>query len=409
MSALSRPAPEQSSRHWHILDPALFGALGHHLSHARAITRELQRRSVPATVYGSARLEPEKLGRLRVKPWFRHSPHTWNSADPVRGEHEDFVRGNRTMAEDLARLDRAQFHRRDLVLFPTVTFNELQGIIAWAAGFQRRQLPKIVVMLMFPPDWAPLRRTFSNPALYYRAAVDRCPPDLRARLHLCVETPDMAALYAPVLGVAPSVLPMPIAEWEGASAARGIALGGRVGDEPLVAYLGHSRREKGMHLLPETALLLAQQGRRLRLFVQSSHFGEEPLVEAERRLAAQPSVTLHRGALSRDDYLSVLLGADLVLLPYDAAIYATRGSGVFYEAEAAGAPLVVPEGTWMARAVADDGNGVAFAGFAPAAIAAGVATALDRLDALRACARAIAERMRREHSAAAYVDRVESL
>jgi len=53
--------------------------------------------------------------------------------------------------------------------------------------------------------------------------------------------------------------------------------------------------------------------------------------------------------LSSQDYLSQLCSADVILLPYDAETYRWKTSGIFIEAIAAGKPVLVTEGTWMAH------------------------------------------------------------
>lgn len=52
--------------------------------------------------------------------------------------------------------------------------------------------------------------------------------------------------------------------------------------------------------------------------------------------------------LPRDEYLGWFQATDVVLLPYDAAQYAERTSGIFIEAIVFGKPALVTDGTWMA-------------------------------------------------------------
>jgi len=50
-----------------------------------------------------------------------------------------------------------------------------------------------------------------------------------------------------------------------------------------------------------------------------------------------------------EEYLSLLLGSDIVLLLYDEEKYYARSSGILVECLAAGIPVIVPSGTWLSR------------------------------------------------------------
>jgi glycosyltransferase involved in cell wall biosynthesis len=121
-----------------------------------------------------------------------------------------------------------------------------------------------------------------------------------------------------------------------------------------VVYLGDARTEKGYHWLPLLVTDAKAAGLPVRFTFQSNFnaFGADPAAaKARNQLASLPrdfEVTLIREALSSDAYHRLLHEADIVVLPYDAAAYSSRSSGVFAEAVAAGKPVIVPAGTWMA-------------------------------------------------------------
>lgn len=127
-----------------------------------------------------------------------------------------------------------------------------------------------------------------------------------------------------------------------------------------IAYLGDARTEKGYHLLPRlVADVFAHPtlGRSASFAIQSNFnlpSGSPETIVARAELQAWPTdrVSLLTEALSPDAYREHLLSADVALLPYDAAAYFARSSGIFAEALAAGIPVVVPAGTWMARQLA---------------------------------------------------------
>ena len=54
-------------------------------------------------------------------------------------------------------------------------------------------------------------------------------------------------------------------------------------------------------------------------------------------------------SLSREEYLTWLLGSDIILLPYDPIIYRMATSGIFVEAVCAGKIPLVKKGSWLAH------------------------------------------------------------
>jgi glycosyltransferase involved in cell wall biosynthesis len=120
-----------------------------------------------------------------------------------------------------------------------------------------------------------------------------------------------------------------------------------------LVYLGGARLEKGFHLLPHAAHLLRKQflGTLLwRLQAPANGALEEPEVtEARRHLHSvrDGSIELVERNLDSAEFQSLLLSADIVLLPYLAEFYRARSSGILVQVLAAGKPVVVPSGTWL--------------------------------------------------------------
>ena len=96
---------------------------------------------------------------------------------------------------------------------------------------------------------------------------------------------------------------------------------------------------------------------RLRFALQSNYNvpGGEPAAVVSRgqlqdysadkvRLLVQP--------MSSDEYRDFVLGGHIALIPYDRDNYYARSSGTFAEVMAAGIPVAVPAGTWMAGQLA---------------------------------------------------------
>ena len=127
-----------------------------------------------------------------------------------------------------------------------------------------------------------------------------------------------------------------------------------------IVYLGDARSEKGYQHLPSLVADLwgdYLKPQRARFTIQSNYNvagGEEIILEAKLKLSQYPSsaVELIDYPLDPDEYYRLLASADVVVLPYNAQNY-QRTSGVLTEALAAGKPVVVPKGSWLAEQVDD--------------------------------------------------------
>ncbi|HEV3341696.1 MAG TPA: hypothetical protein VG125_15120 [Pirellulales bacterium] len=123
-----------------------------------------------------------------------------------------------------------------------------------------------------------------------------------------------------------------------------------------ITYVGDAREEKGYHHLPRLVQDLWRdyiEPGRARCTFQSNYntdSGEPHAVVSRSQLAQYPSdkVRLLLEPLGPTNYRDLIVGADVAVLPYDRDNYYARSSGVFAETIAAGVPVVVPAGSWMA-------------------------------------------------------------
>jgi hypothetical protein len=124
-----------------------------------------------------------------------------------------------------------------------------------------------------------------------------------------------------------------------------------------LTYLGDARTEKGFALLPELAESLEREylaTGKARLVVQCNYNipgGEPKVAIARAQLEAMPApyICLHNQPLTSEEYRELLLASDITLLCYDPLNYYARSSGILVESLAVGIPVIVPGGCWLAR------------------------------------------------------------
>lgn len=240
---------------------------------------------------------------------------------------------------------------QDIVFVPTLSHVELQGLLD---HFRRRpHSGEAAWHLLFRRD-LPLAGPWANgPLESIRSAFLRARNECGSpRVYFYTDTDELTDQYNRLGIVRFRTLPIP--HTRPPTGRR------RAAGQPLcILYVGDARAEKGYHHLPwliqELWAGYVETGR-VR-FVLHSHFpvaGGEPTVsEARRELERYPrdKVRLVTGPLSSEEYWATLEEGDIILLLYDRDTYAARSSGVLAEALAAGTPVIVPAGTWMARQV----------------------------------------------------------
>lgn len=120
-----------------------------------------------------------------------------------------------------------------------------------------------------------------------------------------------------------------------------------------IGYAGSARRQKGFHRLPTLFDEIKRVHTRVHFLVQAYiHPGDEhdaEICSAAAALRARGDVTYVGQVVDQAAYVTLLSRCDVVLCPYDAAVYRKVTSGVFGDALAAGASVLTTSGTWMAR------------------------------------------------------------
>lgn len=256
-------------------------------------------------------------------------------------------------AEELAALiSQGAVAENDLVFIPTLGGTELMGISLYSASSAavpvcwhllfRRDVPP-------PASWFDVR----NHVIKWQARASFTVADAAFRSGvrcLYTDTEELTQQYKS-LGVGEfQTLPIPI----------DLSLGHK---QPwhqgplIISYLGDLRDEKGIHHLPRIIRELRNEGfdpSQVIFNIQGNLPNGATTrsgLRAKQVLANEElgGVKVMDGPLSSEAYRDLLLGSDVVLLPYSTTNYAARSSGIYAEAVAAGIPTIHPRDSWMGR------------------------------------------------------------
>jgi glycosyltransferase involved in cell wall biosynthesis len=377
-----------------VLDPGLDSTAGHHYHLDLVLQEQAVAHGMNMVLYGFRGMDPEVEVLFDARLIFEQ--HCYAHAP---GPHELTVAHNRSVINNAFHRDLCEgvgltFESDDLIVMHTVLGNQMVGFYLWYRDLPEPR-PRICMILRFPP-WFHLAPEHHEVAV----ALDRhalslwttFPP---GRVTIAADNRGLADFYGKLAGFEIPDLPIPIRYPDPGSV--GLGSVARPGP-PHFVYLGEAREEKGIHLVYEALRRRPPELEGIRFTIQCGRpelLGD--LLEEWRR--ELPEVDFIDRNLTESQYLSLLAGADAVVVPYRPDIYDVRTSHVFLEAVGTGKPVMITAGTWMDLELARLGHvAVKAAVFSPDGVSDGLMALASQWRDLTAHAPAAAERCRALHN-----------
>lgn len=381
----------------YVLDPTLEAQSGHHEHFAAHVLLELGAHGCEVKLYGRRRAKP--TAALPVKPLFRlsHYDHsTAYAADPYIGMLVDLLASARLFAREVSLLAAEAPDDDDLIILPTAGPREMLGLALWCRKTGRR--PRVMALFhrIFPAQ-ADLSPGSLAGAVYRHAGRNVKP--LAARWLVAATTRRLASRITGPLDIPVEVLPVPI--WYGERRKR--ATSGHQG-EPVIAFLGEMRPEKGYGVIPSAIRQLHARKARAKFLVHVGVPHRAVDMTAYRALEEEGLAQVVAGWVSEERIQDLFDDASLIALPYDAAQYRESVSGIFAMAVASGRPCIVPAETWMSEQV--DAGSAAGLSYPPGGLVDTLCRGMDQVDALCDRADTLAPGWRMRESGPALVSRV---
>ncbi|MEX2297754.1 MAG: hypothetical protein WD715_10080 [Dongiaceae bacterium] len=385
-----------------VLDPLPVGKGGHHQHFIDGIRRDAGRWCRGIHFLVARKREGGPPPEPPFHEVFRHYLYKQLSTDARTGPANDFETGSEAYRRDLAALTAMAPGPGDLILLPSASIRTLGGLAKWRIDVAS---PTPVAALFHHA--IPFHLTFEPGSVGHAIARttsgllrtgEECGPVLLGSTNAVLAERLGAAMERPV-----RVLPLPHWYDLDAPSAEPVVLPS-TSDRAPVGFVGSLRREKGGERIP--GIVGAGAGLPLRWIAQA-HAPDPGLLEPLRALEQAGRVELIARELSEGEFLRLMHDLALIVLPYERVRYHARVSGPFAFAAAFGRPCVVPDGTWMASQIeTGKAAGIAYRGDAPAAIAAAIGTALERLPELTRQAEKLAVRWRKGESGMALLEAI---
>jgi glycosyltransferase involved in cell wall biosynthesis len=357
-----------------LADHLLVDQRGHHLSHAGYIADAAKRAGMGVRILCARKYRVKVAGGFRMDGIFRedlrNSPSPLLSKSRVALDFLEFLSRRRFRADLQSGIRQADVGRNDIIFAQMLAPRNLTSWLQWLQSLPKGHEPVVILHLGYASERFAadphLRRLLT--ALEVEGKQDRA--------RFVTDSPILQSRYEAILQQPVTLLPVVVSRHAMASSKR-------PGNPPCFACLGSAREDKGFPevLAAIDSLSASTQPINVRFALQSSNPDHRSAVALEGfRSAPKEHVSLVDHPLSEEAYLELLRDADVLLLPYRPETYKERTSGVFCEALSAGKPVIVSDGSLMARQVSRERTGWLVRDSHPESIARVIRRALLELD-----------------------------
>lgn len=371
---------------------------------SQSIKPDMAKRLGARGVYALTR---EIIDRFGVPSRYAKTP------DPHCQHLIDFMSASESFRRACRAIEAEGIGAQDLLAVPFATINHVHGVALWLESVPVARRPVVLFNFVEPheawriqDDRDGIKGDF---ALSRYAGLRLRSTQPAQRILFTAADPRLCALVREALGISCHLAPVLMHYGQAALPASPAPPDA---DEGLrIGVMGDFRQEKGREHVIAALRSFVQQRPGSRVFVQVRNEEEAASVRSGL-LAHDPDLKLkvQVGPMPRQQYMTQLQRSDLIVLPYDWKRYAIRTSGVFAEAAACGVPVVAPANTWMSDQLeVGHGAGEIFTEWSPAAIAAAMVKAYDRIGEFKQRAKSNSETWRQNQSIRAYLARVMDL
>lgn len=390
----------------HIFDPDLINSIGHNLKMDTSLAQECLERNIPVTIYGRIG-SGLILDGLDLHETFRYSIFTEvpsQSSDFI--EFRNFFLMNRIFFHELNTLAVDRFSYEDLIYFPNLTQNQIEGVADWIISLPENYRPTIVVTLRYM-GWAMqynVARGYGPAIEFIYSSVLLKLRERHSRTFYFADTPVLADNFTRLSGSPVINLPNPqlgriITKQRDASSDSALRL----------LFIGGWGDVHGSCFVPEIVTRIISSFSHVSFTVQVNAHSESQLndLKVMQGLVQKigPRLTVLEGSLSVAAFEQTMDEADIVVLPYDPANYWFASSGVFTEAAGRGKVVAVTAGTTLASSAQGYNLGAAIIeGFSGESCVQAVSAAIIDFKALDEKAKLSQLRYASENSAKGFID-----
>jgi glycosyltransferase involved in cell wall biosynthesis len=373
--AFKKRAPKQKIRRLLFLQNGLESRVGHWLHEVKSWRRAVLSAGMEWHCFVHSTLSPEVAREVDALPVVPFLPGQVRRGFSPLQRLKSLVDGAEKLPAVLIKHYPDEPSSEDLLYVGYATDVEMIGVARWLEGLPKNNRPKVAFCIHHPShEWTTEVSSMSLQGDFHRW--------IYAAKRVRVSTPEIRFLASiPALSEELSrVLEVPFETF-----AHNCQIPEAIDVEAIeptydIGILGSSRDDQGGYLYPDILMALKSALPNTRILLQCLPGEHESYIRSiMRRNGMEGMVTLATDAGLSQDMLSTIASCRLILLPYLPANYCLRSSGVFFEANCVGRPVVAPSETSMGRMIlAGLSSGVAFRSMHAKTIAEAVCDGLDR-------------------------------
>lgn len=331
-----------------ILDPSLRDERGHHFDLSQRIAAIAAKGGFAVHVFANERLAPH----VHWPDAAIHRLFDFSNYQDTAQAGLDYERFAQTLHQNLTKIGAGQ---DAIILCHTCDVRVYWGAYHYIEERKNAALP---LHLSTPYDEGVMPG--NSPGNPLAKAAQRLRRDAAGKVFLWAETVPLANHLTRRWNAVVEPLPLPVPEGQAPQPSHSQL----TSDETIwLSYLGAAREEKGFCQLPDLIrqTLDRPECERIRFFVQGSPqiVGYSPVVKAalEQIEALEGDrVVLQKETMSSREYAKAFARSHGLLLLYDRAKYAVRGSGIAWDAALSGKVLIGRTGTIVASFGSDQAS-----------------------------------------------------
>ena len=248
--------------------------------------------------------------------------------------------------EDLKNIPTNDFSCDDLIYFPSIVQNQIEGVTDWVTSIDKDKRPYIALTLRVlnsRMEYNTNRGLTTSIEFLYRCSIWKL-IQRHPRTKLFSDTLPIALFYKNITGFSVNTLPIPQSPFNNQ-----ISIPTYDKTEFNILYIGNISPYRGHVFIPYIIDKILSKFKNVNFTIQiqadvDSDTANEMTAVNENY---KKRIKFLFGTLSSKDYLDTLNDADIVLLPYMPSYYSHGSSGVFTEAAALGKVIVVTSETVM--------------------------------------------------------------
>ena len=376
-----------------VFDNGLADKSGHHYNLNLNLHYYFEANNVEARFLGPKRYENTSDQPFHIEGFFTHTIYDRFFEHPVSKRLDNFMFLNQSYFKDLERINKSSLGKEDVILIHTGTQNILLGLAQWLSRFDKNNMPYVGIFMPFAHALN-MEGSYTTIAMFYSYVYQALAGF--EKVFICTTSDELCDAYRDLgaRNVYKNPLPQASEDLGGMNDLKAEMLKKyekkKQGEKIRMTYLGHSRRQKNLLILPEilreiTKLDIAD---RLEMFIQLAP-AEKMKVEHGRIKTLEGDITLYpenigeSDVLEERDFYEQLVSSDIMFLPYNKKAYRYESSGMFGESAGLGKVMVLPDDTWMSKEWNNFGGGASpFSEPTPESIAAAVRHAVVNFETL---------------------------